>query len=257
MKSIQRTAIAFLVGVGLSACGGGSGSGDPPPPPVQNASPGGIWKGMDPISGLSVMGVVTESGQLQFIRSDGAMYYGSITTSGNSVSGNYTGVTPSGTAFSDGSTSGTGTFSGTVQARQTLSGTLSFTTAKGSSTSGSGTFTFDSLYTSGSSLATIAGNYTDTPDTAVVNVNSNGVIFSQSPTTGCVINGQVSIIDAAYDAYSISYTFASCTGAAAYLNGTTATGLAVLDTSVSPVVAYIGVENNAAGYVLTEAFPKQ
>jgi hypothetical protein len=255
MKSIQRTAIAFLIGAGLSACGGGGGSSDPPP--AQNASPGGIWKGMDPISGLSVSGVITESGQLQFIRSDGAMYYGSVTTSGNSVSGSYTGVTPTGTTFSDGSTSGTGTFSGTVQARQTLSGTLSFKTANGNSTSGSGTFTFDSLYTSGSSLATIAGNYTDTPDSAVVNVNSNGVIFSQSPTTGCVINGQVSIIDAAYDAYSISYTFSSCTGAAAYLNGTTATGLGVLDTSVSPVVAYIGVENNGAGYVLTEAFPKQ
>jgi hypothetical protein len=185
------------------------------------------------------------------------MYYGSVTTSGNSVSGSYTGVAPVGATFPDGSTSGTGTFSGTVQARQTLSGTLSFTTAKGSPASGSGTFTFDSLYNSGSSLATIAGNYTDTPDNAVVNVNSNGVIFSQSPTTGCVINGEVSIIDAAYDAYSISYTFSSCMGAEAFLNGTTATGLAVLDTSVSPVVAIIGVENNGAGYVLTESFPKQ
>ena len=254
MKILRTVGLTLLTAVAVAACGGG---GEGRMLAIQNASPGGIWKGTDPISGLSVTGVITESGQLQFIRSDGVVYYGSVTTSGNNLSGTYTGVAPAGTTFADGSTYGTGTVSGTVQARQTLSGTLSFTTANGGAKSGSGTFAFDSLYNSGSSLAAIAGNYTDAADNAVVNVNSNGVVFSQSPVTGCVINGQVSIINASYDAYSVSYSFASCQGAAAYLNGTTATGLGVLDTTMNPVTAIIGVENNAAHYVLAESFPKQ
>jgi hypothetical protein len=241
----------------LAGCGGGGGGGSAPPIAVQNASPGGIWKGNDPISGLSVVGVITETGQLQFIRSDGAMYYGAVSTSGTNVSGNYTGVAPTGFVFSDGSKYGTGSISGTVQARQILSGTLTFTTSAGHQSSGSGTFTFDSLYNSGSSLATIAGNYTDSTDNSVVNVNANGVAFSQSPLTGCVINGQVSIIDASYDAYGISYSFSNCLGSAAFLNGTTARGLGVLDTTTNPPIAIVGVENNAAHYVLVMSLPKQ
>jgi hypothetical protein len=43
----------------------------------------------------------------------------------------------------------------------------------------------------------------------------------------------------------------------AYLNNTTATGLAILDTSVSPNNAIIGVSNSTAGYIVTETLPKQ
>lgn len=66
--------------VALAGCGGGAGSSAPSggnvTPPVANASPGGIWQGIDPISNLTVTGIVTESGDLRFLRSDGVSTLG-------------------------------------------------------------------------------------------------------------------------------------------------------------------------------------
>lgn len=246
--------------VALAGCGGGGGgsapSGGNVTPPVANASPGGIWQGIDPISNLTVTGIVTESGDLRFLRSDGAQYIGTVTTSANSVTGTYSGYLPTGYIFTDGSTQGTGSLSGTVSARQSLSATLQFTTSKNTRSTGSGTFTFNSLYNSGSSFQKIAGNYTDRTTGATINVNGTGVIFSQDAVSGCIINGSISIINSSYNAYAISYTFGSCRGSYTYLNNTTATGLATLDTTVTPNVAYIGVSNANAGYVLTQALPR-
>ena len=71
----------------------------------------------------------------------------------------------------------------------------------------------------------IAGNYTDGSDT--LTISSDGAIFEQDATTGCVVNGQVSIPNMSYNAYSFSVTYANCTGANSVLNGTTATGLSL------------------------------
>jgi hypothetical protein len=241
----------------LGACGGGGGSSATPTnPPVVNAASGGMWQGTDPISGVSLEGAITEAGQLRFIGSDGGQYVGSVTTSGNSISGSFSGYAPTGLMYQDGSNHGTGTLSGTITARQTISATINYTTANNSQSSGSATFAFNAMYNSGSSLQTIDGNYTDLTSNATVNVN-NGVIFAQDAVSGCVINGSVSIINASYDVYSVSYSFTGCAGTSAHLNNTTATGLAILDTSVSPNNAIIGVSNGAAGYILTQTLPKQ
>ena len=213
--------------------------------------------GTDTLTGLSLTGVITETGAARFIRSDGAQYIGSASTSGDSISGSYNGYLPTGFVFADGSNHGSGTFSGTITSGQTVTATFQFTTANNNSTTETITFTFDNLYDTGSSLSAIAGNYTDPSTNATVSVDSSGVIFSQDPVTGCVINGMISIINASYDVYDVSYSFANCTGSSAFLNGTTATGLGILDTSVSPNDAIIGVSNSTAGYVLTETFPKQ
>lgn len=264
--AVSSSNVAKLSGLALfitlSGCGGGGAAdsgasgGGTVTPPVANASPGGIWQGTDPISNLPVTGLVTESGELRFLRSDGAQYIGTVTTSGNSVAGSYSGYVPVGSVFPDGSTQGTGSLSGTVSARQSFSATLQFTTSKNSRSTGTGTFSFNTLYNSGSSFQKIAGNYTDRTTGATVNVNGTGVIFSQDSVTGCIINGAVSIINSNYDAYAISYTFGSCRGSYTYLNNTTATGLAFLDTTATPNVAYIGVSNASAGYVLTQALPR-
>ncbi len=246
--------------VALAGCGGGAGSSAPSggnvTPPVANASPGGIWQGIDPISNLTVTGIVTESGDLRFLRSDGAQYIGTVTTSANSVTGTYSGYLPTGFVFPDGSTQGTGSLTGTISARQSLSATLLFITSRNTRSTGSGTFTFNALYNSGSSFQKIAGNYTDRTTGATINVNGTGVIFSQDSVSGCIINGAISIINSSYNAYAIRYTFGSCRGTYTYLNNTTATGLAFLDTTVIPNVAYIGVSNANAGYVLTQALPR-
>jgi hypothetical protein len=128
---------------------------------------------------------------------------------------------------------------GTVQARSSLSLTTQFKTDAGTSTSGTLNLTFDALYNRASSLSTLSGNYSS--GNVVVTLSSNGSIFSQDPTTGCVVNGTVSIINATYNAYKVQFSYASCTGQSAALNGLQFSGLATLDNTQSPEHAIVGV----------------
>jgi hypothetical protein len=241
------TALALL-GL-LAACGGGGyGSGMT----VNNASPGGIWIGTDSISGLQVAGIVDEAGDFHFIRTDGVQYVGKATVSGNSVTANFEGFTPFGRTFPDNSTHGMGTLSGTVHERSTLSGNTQFVTDASTTSNGTISLTFSTLYNSGSSFAAIAGNYTDPASGDTVSVSSGGAIFSQDATTGCVINGSVSIINATYDAYAVSFTYGNCTGLSAVLNGVQFSGLGTLDTNLNPVQAIVGVtgKSGAVSYAV-------
>lgn len=257
-----RTILVAAALATLAGCGGGGGSGSgsaptagAPAAPV-NASPGGIWSGTDQATGLSLIGLVTETGEFHFIRSDDTQYFGTLAMSGRSANGNLTGVTAVGYVFPDGSVTGTGTFSGTVQARASMTGSVRFTTQRGETATGGVTMNFNSVYNQSSSLAKISGNYRD-PDTgAVINVNSNGVVFSQDSLTGCVLNGNISLIDGNYNAYRVQYSFSSCRSPYTRLNGTTARGLGTLDTTSSPNRAVIGVVNSSAGYSLAGAYPR-
>jgi len=235
-------------------CGGGGGSSNAPPPPA-NASPGGIWAGTSSI-GVTILGLVTENGEFHFLQDDGIQYFGTVNTSQNALSGNFTGVTQIGTTFLDGSTTGTGTLTGTVQERMSMSGNSTFRTALGNSDTSTITLTYNNLYERDSSLATIAGNYLDTVTNAVINVNGSGVVFSQDAVTGCIINGTISIINAAFNAYRVQYSFSSCRVPNTILNGTTANGLGTLDNSQASEVAIIGVVNATAGYALIQVFPR-
>jgi hypothetical protein len=71
-------------------------------------------------------------------------------------------------------------------------------------------------------------------------VSANGALASQDPTSGCDVNGHISIINASFNAYSLSATYSNCQGNASILNGVTATGLLTLDDTVSPNVLYAG-----------------
>jgi hypothetical protein len=255
-RPVRLFAPLATISLALVACGGGgSDSGNTSLAPA-NASPGGIWTGIDSFTNLQLIGLVTETGEFHFLRSDNLQTFGTVSVSGNNVSGNLTGATPVGTSFPDGSTTGTGTFSGTVQARSSLTGTVTFRTAGGTSTTSNISLTFNPIYNRPSSLATIAGNYRDPSTNAVISVTSNGAVFEQDAVTGCVINGTISIINATYNAYGVQYTFASCRGSYTILNGTTANGIGTLDNTVSPEVAIIAVVNATAGYALTEKFQR-
>jgi hypothetical protein len=258
-----RTAavVGMLALWALAGCGGGGGGGGSSPTAVTptvptNASPGGVWNGTDQATGLALVGLVTETGEFHFIRSDDTQYFGTLTTSGNNVSGNLTGVTAVGYVFPDGSTTGTGTYTGTVQARSTLNGSVRFTTQRGETATGNSTLSFNSVYNQSSSLAKIAGNYRDLDTNAVINLSSNGVIFSQDPVTACIVNGVVTVINSSYNAYRVEYSFTGCRSPYTRLNGTTARGLATLDTTTSPNRAVIGVVNASAGYSLAGAYPR-
>jgi len=219
---------------------------------VQNASPGGIWSGTESVSGLQIIGIVDEAGELHFIRADGAQYIGTATTSGNSVSASVQGIVPLGDTFPDGSTSGSGTVSGTIQQRASISLNTSFTTSAGSVSTGTLDLTFSSLYNVASSLATVAGNYTDAETGTVVSVNSDGSVFAQDATTGCVFNGTVSIINSSYNAYRVQGMYANCTGINSALNGVSLSGLATYNNSVNPAQIIAGVNGmgNGADYAV-------
>lgn len=244
--------LLFAAGV-VASCGGGDGTARIEP---ADASPGGIWNGTESLSGLAVNGLVTESGEFHVIRSDGVQYFGTMTVSVNRVSGNFTGVTPVGFAWPDGSTTGTGTLSGTIQERVSVELVASFRTSMGTTSTSNIALTFNALYYRPSSLATIAGNYGDPTTGAVINVNSDGVVFSQDAVTGCVVNGVISIIEARYNAYDVRYSFSGCRAPNTILNGTTADGLGTLDNTVMPERMIIGVVNATAGYAYTGAFPR-
>jgi hypothetical protein len=233
---------------------------------------GGIWtsrytvaSGVDTGDVIQAEGIVSETGQY-FAYSQNTtngcagLEFGQLSVSGANVTGTgnsgivrYStsqGVTTTCT-YPDGSTSATGTLAGQVTAHASLMITATGTTSLGGPLVETTNFTFSSLYLNPSSLAAIAGNYNDGGLT--MTVDANGAVFEQNPN-GCVITGQVSIINAAYNAYGVSVSFSSCTGTSAGLNGVVASGLLTLDTSTSPATVIGGVTANIGGQTFVEAF---
>ncbi len=206
-------------------------------------SVGGIWQGTDSGTGLSVTSIVDEKGDFHIIRSDLTQFVGVLASSNDSVSGSFDGFAQLGTTFPDTSTHGKGSLTGVLAQRSALTLNYTFTTDLGAGSSGTLNLSFNALYNVHSSLATISGNYTDPSSGATVSISGSGAITSQDATTGCVLNGQVSLVDTNYNAYKVAYSYASCTGNAAVLNGVQFTGLATFNNGSVPqqfVVAVTG-----------------
>jgi hypothetical protein len=264
-EEVKMPSRSTMLGVGslallLTSCGGGGGSGgsnsgNSAPPPVSNAAVGGIWQGKDPISGDDILGVVAEDGRSQFIAFDSVpftQYWGSLTSNGTNISGTNFQVAAGQDYF------GTASISGSITARQSMQLTVAFTPAAGcpattcgTARTASGTLTFNSLYNRGGALSRTAGNWQDVITGQVYNINASGVVFQQDAQTGCVINGQVSVINTNFNAYSANYNFSSCRVPFTNLNGTQATGLIVVDDSVTPNRIYLGAQYRASGVTYT------
>jgi hypothetical protein len=120
MSQFLRT-LAAGAAISLSSCGGGGGGQTDY---VLNASPGGIWTGADAVTGLDVVGLIDEPGEFHFIRADGVQFVGTALTAVNDIVANIEGITGFGHTFPEGSTYGSGTFSGGVQERQRLTASL-------------------------------------------------------------------------------------------------------------------------------------
>jgi hypothetical protein len=237
---VSAGTVVLLVG-----CGGGDAKVGNNPSPT-NATVGGIWRGNESVSGLQVVGVADENGNFNFVRADGVQYVGSATVNGTSLSANVEGIVPLGFVFADGSAHGTGTISGTVQARKSISSSTSFKTDNGNVSNGTLNLTFDTLYNRASSLTTLSGNFKAASNAnVVVTVSSNGSLFSQDPVSGCVLNGNASILNASYNAYAVQFDYANCIGSASPLNGVKFTGLATLDNTVSPEQILVGATGSS------------
>jgi hypothetical protein len=131
----------------------------------------------------------------------------------NQVSGSGTLYAVPGFTLNDGST-----FAALIISAGTVSegNTLDFTVDAAGTTSTVSTI-FDALYNRGSDLATVAAVYTTFDifgDISSFTIGATGVITGNS-VAGCVLNGQVTIIDAAFNAYDVALDVANCGG----LNG--------------------------------------
>jgi hypothetical protein len=228
----------------LSACGGGGG--DATVTPVPNAMVGGLWGGTLTVNGVAynVAALSAENGEMELLESDltftfAAQYWGTISAVGNQLSGAFTGaVLNPAVPFSDGSTRGTGTVSGTISQRSSINATVSFTTSMGAVVPGQLALTYDASYATASSLTTISGNFTSTGTAAgtdTLSITTGGVItYSDPTTTGCMATGAVSIINSSYALYAGQLTLSNCTGNYMSLNGVSVQGLGGLDPTQSP-----------------------
>lgn len=220
----------FVVLFGCGGSSGDSGSSSPPPPPPPPQSASGIWLGVVSQQGLQndTDCLVTEAGELACILFDSSngQFAGAVrgtvqVSNGNELSGSGTSYAAPGYVLADGS-SVVGNFSitgGTVSSRNTIDLTFD-------SVGQPGTFSasFDPLYDRGSSIATVEGVYTAFDifgDPASFSIDSAGQIFSQTQS-GCVGNGQVTVIDSQFNSYEVEATVSNCPG----LNGDYA-GLAI------------------------------
>jgi hypothetical protein len=262
-----------LTALTLPACGGGGGSSSPSRAPVVNQSVGGIWttqytvtSGANTGDVIDAQGLISENGQFfgyskNTTNGCASLGFGQLSVNGTSITGNEDWVlvqyatlpgVQTNCVESDGSKSGTGTITGTVSQRASLTFTAAETTSFGTvSLPSTTTWTFSNLYLNASSLGTIAGNYSDGGPT--LNISSNGVIFEQD-ANGCVLSGQVSIVNPSYNTYAIEFAFSNCTGSAAAINGVAVSGLATLDTNTSPTTLVGGVTGNVGGRPFAEGF---
>lgn len=226
------TAVAALALVSCNSptdTGTGSGSG------TTDASATGVWSGTDSVTGLAVTAFIDSSGQATFFRSDGVQFTGAVQVSGSTLAVTVDGFSDFPATFSDQSTFGIGTLNGTVTTGTGISATLTFTTNGGTALSGSWGLNFLAQSNTASSTGAVSGNYTDNVTGAVTSINSAGVMTSQNPSNGCVLNGSISTSDTSHNIYQVAFSYGSCTGMYAVLNGVQFTGLASLNTSSSPV----------------------
>lgn len=242
---IGLIAIAGVIGpVLLAGCNGtsdsGSGSGN------TTASPTGVWGGTDSVTGDSVVAFIDAAGQATFIRGDGVQFVGSVQVSGSALVATVDGYSEFPLDFSDGSNYGIGTVNGTVSTGSSLTASLTFTTNDNSSLTGTWSLTFNTLTNSGSSLSALAANYTDNVTGTVISISTDGVMSGQNAANACVLNGTVTVSNSSYDIYEVAYSYASCTGTDAALNGVQFTGLAVLNSNVSPAQLTIAVTGTEA-----------
>lgn len=192
--------IGIFVLVGLVACGGGGGGGET----TTNVSANGLWKGTfteSSVGTFDISGLLYNGRIIAISEEAGAIYNGSYTVSGSSISGIVTAYQINGGPFA------TATFSGTVTEQGSIS--LSFNTSYG--TSGTVSLFFDSIYNRPSSLSLVAGNwnYTRGDYSLTITVQSDGT-YSGQDSEGCVVSGSIGLLDTAHNLYSINTSIASC-----------------------------------------------
>jgi hypothetical protein len=244
--ALALSAIALLIG----ACN--SSSSDNNNTTTQSAT--GIWSGTDSVSGLTVTAFINSGGQATFIRSDGIQFTGAVQVSSSTLAASVDGYPDFAQDFSDGSTYGIGTLSGTVTTGGTLTATLAFTTNGNTSITGNWSLTYESLSDTASSPSAFAGTFTDSASQATFTITTGGAISISNSPNGCSLTGSVTTSDTTHNVYEVSYSYTGCTGTYQPLNGVQFTGLGTINSTLSPaqaVIAATGTLNMAYFGIIT------
>jgi hypothetical protein len=122
--------------------------------------------------------------------------------------------------------------------------------ASGTTSTTQWSLNFESAYAGAPTLSAIAGNYTDATtgdpsEGATISISGSGAMTAQAATTGCVLNGQVSATDTQNQIYQFSYSYGSCTGKYAPLNGIQFTGQGALNIKSTPATIVLAVSGQA------------
>jgi hypothetical protein len=237
--ALALTAATLLLG----ACN--SSSSDNNNTTTQSAT--GIWSGTDSVSGLTVTAFINSGGEATFIRSDGIQFKGAVQVSSSTLAASVDGYPDFAEDFSDGSTYGIGTLSGTVTTGSTLTATLAFTTNANTSITGNWSLTYESLSDTASSPSAFAGTFTDAASGATFTISSGGAITISGSPNGCSLTGSVTTSDTTHNIYEVSYSYTGCTGTYQPLNGVQFTGLGSINATLSPVQAVIAATGTLNG----------
>ncbi|HUL82207.1 MAG TPA: hypothetical protein VL131_08690 [Gammaproteobacteria bacterium] len=209
----------------------------PAPPAAGNKSAGGIWHGFS-TSNETLTLFIAETGDLRVQDVMGLPPSGPLPLSGAGavlVTGDQlAGAFDTGRPFS--------TFSehceltGTVVERVSLSITLDCTDSTGVKRSPTLILGYDTGYDGGSSLASLAGNYTFAlKATNVLNIDGNGVIFGvYDNAPNCTVNGTAKIVDARYNLYAIEWRMSLCQAPFVQYEGATMSGYGTMNLRGQP-----------------------
>lgn len=214
MRYLVKGALASLV-VLLTACGGGGDS---------NADPQGIWSG-PATTGYTVNAAVLDNGEIWGVYSSGGTIYGAL-FGNTAVSGNT--ITTNGTDFNFLTNSATaGTLAGSFSAKGTMS-----LSSPGVSVS----LTYDTTYDTPATAAALtgtwsyigrSGSYSLIPGSVTIDGSGN---FTLSQTN-CTTTGSIVPRPGGKNIYNMTL---SSSGFACAVGTTSLTGIAYLDTSITP-----------------------
>jgi len=235
----------------LQACGGGGSSSSSSDSEsegettTENATVSGLWEGTFTDGGgntFAALAGISPSGEIRIIATDaGVQYAGNLSVSGSSVSGSFRGYAPPGFIFYNGETLTTGSLSGTVVEKKSISGTYN---AEGDD-SGSFSLSYHPSSDLSLSLADLQGTwgYDDFGSWVNVVISESGEI-SGSDSGGCDYAGNARVPDSSVNVFEIDLAVTDCGEA----NGSY-TGLGTLESTPSGDIVWFMVSTPSLSYV--------